>query len=123
MVNVWMFLFGENYGDIRPVPFPSPFQLSEEHRHIVPSGYQGARKWRLKLLILGIWSSSCLVSLAPLVGCNRYTYEGYLISSTVDYLSQQPAHIAFNWMLFSIAWVGPSIMILVSHVKILKANR
>ena len=75
------------------------------------------------MLIIVIWSTSSLVSLAPLLGFNRYAYEGYLISSTVDYLSQNPADMFFNWMLFSIAWVGPSIMILYSHLKILKANR
>ena len=87
------------------------------------SGYQGARKWKVKLLIFLIWSLSTLVSLAPLLGCNRYSYEGYLISATVDYLSQDTADIFFNWMLFSIAWLGPSAMILYSHLKILKANR
>lgn len=87
------------------------------------AGYQGARKRKLKLLILVIWSSSSLLSLAPLLGCNQYAYEGYLLSSTVDYLSEVPAHIFFNCVLFSIAWVGPSIVIFYSHIKILKANR
>ena len=86
-------------------------------------GYQGASKLRVKVVIIVIWSVATMVSIAPLLGWNRYTYEGYLISSTVDYLSQDSSDKIFNWMIFSIAWLGPSLVILYSHVKILRANR
>ena len=77
----------------------------------------------MKLVIIVIWSISTVISLAPLMGWNRYTYEGYLYSSTIDYLSQDKFHIMFNWLLFSIAWLAPSLVILYSHYKILRANR
>ena len=86
-------------------------------------GYQGASKLRIKVVIIGIWSVAIMVSLAPLLGWNRYTYEGFLFSSTVDYLSKDMTDMTFNWMLFSIGWLTPSLVIIYSHLNILRANR
>ena len=77
----------------------------------------------MRVIIIGIWSVATMVSLAPLLGWNRYTYEGYLLTSTVDYLSQEMSDMTFNWMIFSIGWLAPSLVIIYSHLNIVRANR
>ena len=90
-----------------------------------------------------------LVSAPPLLGMNRYVYEvhtlssvyiytilctcayhhiyhaqGYLYSSSIDYLTRDDAaSTAYCWLLLLLAWGLPNILILASHIIIVTIYR
>ena len=46
-------------------------------------------------------------------------YEGYLYSSTVDFLSTSQTDLAYTWTLLVIGYVVPNLLILLSHLAII----
>ena len=93
-----------------------------------------------KLVVMCIWLGSMLLSAPPLFGINRFVYEvhtlssiyisttrhvqGYLYSSSIDYLTRDdPASTAYCWLLLLLAWGLPNILILASHILIIAIYR
>ena len=100
-----------------------------------------------KLVVTCIWLGSMLVSAPPLLGMNRFVYEvhtlssiyistyavkylhiyhvqGYLYSSSIDYLTRDDAaSTAYCWLLLLLAWGLPNILILASHILIVTIYR
>ena len=58
--------------------------------------------------------------------CKRFKIlilQGYLVSSTVDYLSQDTSFQNYIWILMTIGWVGPTCAMIYAHGSILHTNR
>ena len=49
----------------------------------------------------------------------RYMYEGYLYSSTVDFLSTSQTDLVYTWVLLVIGYLLPNLLILLSHLAII----
>ena len=49
--------------------------------------------------------------------------QGYLYTSTVDYLTQDPAHISFIWILMVTGWMLPNIVMVTFHAMVIIAFR
>ena len=49
----------------------------------------------------------------------RYVYEGYLYSSTVDFLAASETDMIYTWTLLVIGYILPHILILLSHLVII----
>ena len=75
-------------------------------------------KSKTMLVVIGIWISALVTSILPLLGWNRYIYEGYLYSSTVDYLSTAQPSLSYTWLLMTIGWLLPNIIIIISHATV-----
>ena len=52
-----------------------------------------------------------------------YTDQGYLVSSTIDYLSPGPGPLSYTWVLAIIGWLGPTMVMVHSHVIINNHHR
>ena len=50
-------------------------------------------------------------------------YQGYLYTSTVDYLTQDPAHISYIWILMVSGWMLPNIVMVTFHAMVIIAFR
>ena len=49
--------------------------------------------------------------------------QGYIITSTVDYLSSRHQDVTYTWMMAAVGWVCPTLIIVCSHVLILSKHR
>ena len=49
--------------------------------------------------------------------------QGYLYTSTVDYLTQDPAHISYIWILMVSGWMLPNIVMVTFHAMVIIAFR
>ena len=72
---------------------------------------------KMMMVVVSIWLAAMIISLPPFLGWNRYIYEGYLYSSTVDYLSTSLTDLSYTWMLMTMGWVLPNLLIMVSHAS------
>ena len=50
-------------------------------------------------------------------------YEGYLYSSTVDFLATSQTDMIYTWTLLVIGYILPNILILLSHLTIIHIYR
>ena len=50
-------------------------------------------------------------------------HQGYLYTSTVDYLTQDPAHISYIWILMVSGWMLPNIVMVTFHAMVIIAFR
>ena len=75
-------------------------------------------KSKTMLVVMAIWISALVTSILPLLGWNRYIYEGYLYSSTVDYLTTLQPSLCYTWLLMTIGWLLPNIIIIISHATV-----
>ena len=50
-------------------------------------------------------------------------YEGYLYSSTVDFLATSETDMIYTWTLMVIGYIVPNLLILLSHLSIILAYR
>ena len=108
--------------------------------NISKQAYPWVSMSKMKFYILIIWSAAIAASIVPLMGWNKYIYEvgswyslysrpyfpacqGYLFSSTVDYLSKDRSSQQFIWLLLAVGWVGPSCATIYSHGSIVYINR
>ncbi|XP_015791070.1 opsin, ultraviolet-sensitive-like [Tetranychus urticae] len=74
------------------------------------------------LAVLFIWAYSAFFATLPLLQIfNRYTYEGFLTSCTVDYLAEETSVRAFVFCYFAAAWCVPVTIIVCSYYGIYKA--
>lgn len=74
------------------------------------------------LAVLFIWAYAAFFATLPLLQIfNRYTYEGFLTSCTVDYLSNDTSIRVFVWCYFVAAWCIPVTIIICSYYGIYKA--
>ena len=53
----------------------------------------------------------------------RYMYEGYLYSSTVDFLATSETDMIYTWTLLVIGYILPNIFILLSHLTVILIYR
>ena len=51
--------------------------------------------------------------------CCRYVYEGYLYSSSIDYLDPAPSATSYTWTLLGVGWVLPNLALASSHTLII----
>ena len=49
--------------------------------------------------------------------------QGYLVSSTIDYLSQAMGPLSYTWVLAIIGWLGPTLVMVYSHIIINNHHR
>lgn len=85
----------------------------------------------MKYVVTGVWLATIALGLPPLFGWNRYVYEvmrrrrgcmsppngqGYLFSSTVDFLSLDLSSLTYTWLLMCLGWIFPNIFIIFSHI-------
>ena len=49
--------------------------------------------------------------------------QGWLVSSTIDYLSSDSGSLSFTWVLATIGWLGPTLVMVYSHVIINNHHR
>ena len=49
----------------------------------------------------------------------RYVYEGYLYSSSIDYLDPAPSATSYTWTLLGVGWVLPNLALASSHTLII----
>ena len=47
-----------------------------------------------------------------------YSTKGYLYSSTVDYLTTLQPSLCYTWLLMTIGWLLPNIIIIISHATV-----
>ena len=47
-----------------------------------------------------------------------YYTQGYLYSSTVDYLTTLQPSLSYTWLLVTIGWLLPNIIIIISHATV-----
>lgn len=74
------------------------------------------------LTVLFIWAYSLFFALLPFLKIyNRFTYEGYLTSCTVDYLADDPSVRNYVKIYFVAAWCLPVAIIVWSYWGIIKA--
>lgn len=79
-------------------------------------------KTTASLVILFVWIYSSFFALLPLLKIyNRFTYEGYLTSCTVDYLSENGPTRNYVLVYFFFAWCIPIAIIIYSYWGIIKA--
>ena len=99
---------------------------------------------KMRSIVITIWIAAVLTGLAPLIGWNRYVYEvgqdtflqlyetfiivqylvqGYLLTSTIDYLSKSGGDLSLVWVMMVVAYVFPSVFIMGGNAIILQANR
>ena len=53
--------------------------------------------------------------------CLHYPFiisQGWLVSSTIDYLSSDFGSLSFTWVLAIMGWLGPTLLMVYSHVII-----
>ena len=102
---------------------------------------------RMMVLVVSMWITALAVSMAPLLGWNRYIYEvgwhiikndnlksiyenyswhslqGYLYSSTVDYLTTLQPDLSYTWLLMLLGWLLPNVLIIMSHATVVWVYR
>ena len=97
----------------------------------------------MRSIVIAIWIAAVLTGLAPLLGWNRYVYEvqqdtffqlcipyhchifvqGYLLTSTIDYMSKSGGDLSLVWVMMVVAYVLPSVLIIGGNAIIIQANR
>ena len=50
-------------------------------------------------------------------------YEGYLYSSTVDFLAEDPLSLSYTWTLMLSGFIIPNILIISSHIFVCSLYR
>ena len=50
-----------------------------------------------------------------LIQFDFFYFQGYLYSSTVDYLSTSQPALSYTWLLMAVGWLLPNIIILMAH--------
>ena len=80
-------------------------------------------KSKTVLVVMAIWISALVTSILPLLGWNRYIYEGYLYSSTVDYMTTLQPALSYIWLLMAIGWILPNVLIVMSHATVIWVYR
>ena len=53
----------------------------------------------------------------------EYFVQGYLLTSTIDYMSNNPGDLSLVWVLVVVAYVVPNVLIMGGNAIILQANR
>jgi len=74
---------------------------------------------KMRILVCIVWTLAAIFSLPPLFGWNRYVYEGYLYSSSIDYLALDEASVSYTWILLVVGWLTPNFIILSSHALVI----
>ena len=49
--------------------------------------------------------------------------QGYLLASSVDYMTEERVGQSYIWLLLLIGWLTPTTVMLASHAIILRTNR
>ena len=80
-------------------------------------------KFKTMLVVMSIWISALVTSSLPLLGWNRYIYEGYLYSSIVDYPTTLQPALSYIWLLMAVGWILPNVLIVMSHATIIWVYR
>ena len=88
----------------------------------------------MRILVAIVWMLAVIFSLPPLFGWNRYVYEviqmlyynyiyvrlqGYLYSSSIDYLAVDQSSVSYTWTLLVVGWLTPNVIILSSHALVI----
>ena len=50
-------------------------------------------------------------------------YQGYLYSSTIDYLTTLKPALSYTWLLMAIGWILPMMLIILSHATVVWVYR
>ena len=95
----------------------------------------------MKYVVGGVWLGTITLGFLPLCGWNRYVYEvvsqphgldrfssnnssqGYLYSSTVDFLAVDPVSLSYTWVLMLSGFIFPNIFIISSHLFVCNIYR
>jgi hypothetical protein len=49
--------------------------------------------------------------------------QGYLYSSSIDYLTTLQPGLSYTWLLMTIGWLLPTILIILSHATVVATYR
>ena len=50
-------------------------------------------------------------------------FQGYLLSSSIDFLAMDSRSLSFTWFLMLVGWILPNFLILSSHVIVITSYR
>ena len=56
-------------------------------------------------------------------GYSSSLFQGYLLSSSIDFLAMDSRSLSFTWFLMLVGWILPNILILSSHVIVITSYR
>ena len=73
-----------------------------------------------------LWKDHSLSIVVVSGWCNQVVLlftQGYLLSSTVDFLAEDPASLSFIWLLMVVSYIIPNIIIFISHSVVIIAYR
>ncbi|XP_050308710.1 opsin, ultraviolet-sensitive-like [Anthonomus grandis grandis] len=96
--------------------------ISFDRYYVIRYPLKRYSKGRIYVCLVFSWIYALIFSLIPFldIGFGKYQYEGYLISCSFDYLSEDEAERAFILVFFVGAFVVPVLAIGFSYYKILQ---